>query len=183
MKKIFLTFICLMLVFQSDLKAQDTCNCKNLVSINIPTLLMSNLSITYERHLNTNSLLFDAGITLKETSSESAIGCNFEFQYRLYPIFNPGDGLQGIFLAPYISYRYLERTSSYNPGRGFNIYNVFGIGAAFGLKVAFATRIVLTIHVGGGLRYSSNNRNSSSYTSPGYTGFSPKAGITMGYFF
>ncbi len=185
MKKIISFLLIIFFVFQHNLKAQETKESNNLFSFSIPRLFMSNMMFGYERLFNTTGLVINAGVTLKDNNSETLTGYNVELQCRLYPAIHRESAFQGIYLAPYVSYKRLDEELNYTfPGPQKYYYNDYGVGVLFGLKLAIAQKIVFTYELGGGLKYSDNNRGSTSnIIKPGYTGIAPKADITLGYFF
>lgn len=176
----------------SHINAQkDAEDRSNLVSVSVTRLFMSNMSFTYERLFNSSGLAVIGGITLTDNDERSKTGMNAELQYRVYPNLRKTKSFQGMYLAPYVSYKYLEETSRYNNFSGVynnistKFYRSYGLGVVFGMKVAIAQRIVFTYELGGGLKLTDGTRKAGRFDffDPGYTGILPRADISLGYFF
>ncbi len=196
MKTKFMFLILVLSVIIIQAREDDPENRKNLVSISVTRMFASNMTFSYERLFNSTGLFVAAGITLKDNWYETKNGMNVDLQYRLYPQINKERTFQGMYLAPYLSYAYLDETirndcGYYSEAFGCMLtvekgtFNAYGIGVVFGAKIAIAQRLVFTYELGGGLRYSDNNTENRSYDilHPGYTGIAPRAEIRFGYFF
>ncbi len=171
----------------------------NLFSFSATRLFVNNMSYSYERLLQNSGIFLSAGVIMKDDNSEKQIGANAEFQFRLYPVLNRDKVFQGLYIAPYLNYKYLDNTYKVYEWDPVNymdvyvndrneIYNILGFGVMVGTKIAIASRLVFTFELGGGLRYSDNSNNNNYYYSnnifsPSYTGIIPRADISLGYFF
>lgn len=188
MKKVSVFIIILMII--SNISAQkDVEERSNLVSISVARLFLSNMSFTYERLFNSSGLVVVGGITLTDNDQRTKTGMNAELQYRVYPNLKKEKSYQGAYLAPFVSYRYLEETSRYSnyPYNNVNkdFYRSYGLGVVFGMKIAIAQRLVFTYELGGGLKLTDGTRKAGrfDFVDPGYTGIVPRADISLGYFF
>lgn len=186
------------LLFGTSINAQqkEPENRNNLVSVSVSRLFFSNMTLSYERLFQSTGIAVSGGITLKDDRRETKKGINVELQYRLYPKLNRESAFQGMYLAPYFMYKYLDETIRNDCGyysETFGCFptvkkgkfNAYGMGIVFGMKVAIVRRLVFAFELGGGLRYAEGDRQSGNYdiVHPGYTGIAPKADISIGYFF
>jgi len=142
------------------------------------------MSICFEKQINTNSVLFNAGITLREGNFESLTGFNLELQYRLFGRKNSDSSYYRFFLAPVVSYKYIDQLYISNNTSNKYYYNDYSAGMVLGMRFLIFDGFILTAELGGVLRYSHNNKGrAASYFDPGYNGIAPKADVTIGYFF
>lgn len=196
MKFLIITLMSLLFITNVNARQGEPEGKNNLLNISMTRLFLSNMTLSYERLFQSSGISVSAGITLKDNRNESREGVNFELQYRLYPRLNTESTFQGMYLAPYVMYRFLDRTNRnecgyYSESFGCfptiskGTYNIYGVGVVFGMKIAIARKLVFTYELGGGLKYSEGNKQAGSYDifHPGYTGVAPKADISLGYFF
>ncbi|MDD3877802.1 MAG: DUF3575 domain-containing protein [Bacteroidales bacterium] len=165
----------------------------NLFSLSMTRLPLSNFYMGYERMFQNNtSIALNGGLILKDNTTESKIGTNLEFQYRFYSKIRREKVFQGIYFAPYLSYRYVDVEEKYSCYEDFiwinnahQIYKTLGAGVGLGCKVAIAQKIVFGFEMGAGVKYSTGRRDYVDYNifDYGYTGIAPKADITLGIFF
>ncbi len=189
MKKACIFILVVLMIGQINAQTKEPDERNNLLSVSLTRLFLSNMSFTYERLFNSSGLAVSGGITLTDNRDMSKTGMNAELQYRVYPNLRKDKSFQGIYLAPYVSYRYLEETfrNNYSQDNEFDRewYRSYGLGVVFGMKVAIAKRIVFTYELGGGLKLTDGTQKASRYDiiDPGYTGIVPRADISLGYFF
>lgn len=198
MKNLITALVFVLFVFNLNAQTKEPEDRNNLFSFSVTRLFVNNMSYSYERLFNTSGAYLSAGVIMKDNNQEKQLGGNVEFQFRLYPILHRDKVFQGLYIAPYLTYKYLDVTRDvyyWDPVNYIEIYqndqrefyNVMGLGVMVGAKIAISNRLVFTYELGGGLRYSDNKSNSNYYGddifSPSYTGIVPRADISLGYFF
>lgn len=198
MKKLITAFIFVLFVFSLNAQTKEPVERNNVFGFSVTRLFVNNMTYSYERLFNSTGAYLSAGVIMKDNNQEKQLGGNVEFQFRLYPILHREKVFHGLYVAPFLTYKYLDVTSDqyyWDPINYIDIYlqdqrefyNILGFGVMVGAKIAIANRLVFTYEIGGGLRYSDNKNNSNYYGSnifsPSYTGIIPRADISLGYFF
>jgi hypothetical protein len=190
MKKLIISFMVLLLTIPAIAQEKEAEDRNNLISFSLTRLFTGNMTLSYERMFNNSGALLAAGITLKDNTSETLTGYNFELQYRVYTKLLREKTFQGFFLSPYVTYNTFQEENRYfDFSTNETIvdkkdYAYYGFGVQVGMKIAIAQRLVFTYELGGGLRNPiGDSKGGSGILDPGYKGIAPRANISFGYFF
>ncbi|MEI6750628.1 MAG: DUF3575 domain-containing protein [Bacteroidales bacterium] len=171
----------------------------NSIKVNPLRFVSSTFHMSYERLIGKDkSLNLSAGLTYKDSENESVSGYRGEIQFRYFVLQHKTDEVcRKLYFAPFAFDQYTDVTDHnyYDP---YNLYpssqdnryfvNSFGAGLVAGLNMIFAKRFVLDAFVGGGVRTSNMDRNSSTFLDNslmgyGYKGIFPRIGFDIGFTF
>jgi len=190
-KEILIILLSVIFTFTQLFAQKEASEKNNQVFLSLPRLAISNFSMTYEYLMQNNKgFALTGGVILLDNSSKSKLGGNFEMQYRFYSKLMRENVFQGIYFAPFIGYRYvdvkkeiwnsLSKTTIQN-----NYFSTVSGGIAIGCKIAIAQRIVFGFEIGGGVKYTTGNKEKKDYHifDYGYSGITPRTDIIFGLFF
>ncbi len=173
---------------------------KNIITLNITNLGMSNFQLSYERFLTNNFALHTSfGATFIDNTDKRKEGLNSELYFKYY-IFdsNLATRKYNLYFAPYLMYKYASvvlYNQSFLEDGGVAIYydenavfNSLGVGFLMGHQFTLAKKLVIDIYLGGGIRrnISTNAKDFFFNDTPfqdGYNGIIGKAGIEIGFKF
>lgn len=177
--------------FLTHLNAQsiaDNDTLKNHFRVSFSKFFLSTMGLEYERDFNnrTSAVVFSDVIVSSSVDDES-IGVRGGLQYRIYTLNEPYPiwfaSIDGMYLGPYVSYRYADVKDLYN--NISNTYQALNGGILIGLRFKAFDKISGDFHVGGGIQYSFNSDDEDYYYlfevyEPDYTGIKPMANISVG---
>jgi hypothetical protein len=200
MKKLIIITAIIILALQAT-TAQDIAEKKsypNIFKFSVTNFFDNTFQVSYERKICANSgLMFSAGILYKNNNSDKMEGFKTDVQYKyfVYTKEKENTGMT-IYFAPYVFYRYTEKTSYYYsdfppynyPWKYY--YNSFSGGVLFGMGFTIAKKICIDAYVGGGIKrtFGAHLKDellyyNNSIWQPGYNGITPRGGIDVGFKF
>jgi len=200
MKKVIviaaICFLCMQTPFAQDNTVKKTY--PNIFKFSVTNFFDNTFQVSYERKLCTNSaMMISAGIIYKNNNGDKMQGYKADVQYRnfVFTKEKENSGLN-IYFAPYVLYRYTERSNNYIydfPPYNYNnkyFFNSFSGGVLFGINFTIAKKISLDAYLGGGVKRTFGPHlkdNVSMYNTsiwdPGYNGITSKGGIDVGFKF
>lgn len=175
----------------------------NEISLNYFHIFDNSFILNYERHFSKTSLFLSAGTTLQHNEEKEKTGGRFELQYRFYSRPKKSSGYKGIYVAPYLQYKYLDVLYTdrnyyytYNNEEYWIIdsyrdfYNSMSFGFMTGVRLAISNLVSFDFSFGGGVRYtdkhttwekSEDYSSSNEFLEIGYkTAVMPRANFTLG---
>ncbi len=177
----------------------------NFVKISPLGLINSTFGVGYERlNGNNKGIVLMASATYYEKGDERKEGYGTEFQYRYYLLNKKTTNFYNrMFVAPYISYNYLEietknqAISYYNTEYNrTDYYNAYEPGIILGYNLVTKSKISFDFYIGAGMRrcytndsdFSTNYYNSYSFNftddyDPAHKGIKTRLGVDIGFNF
>ncbi len=157
----------------------------NHIGLSFFPMISSTIELEYEHIFNQNSIMLSGGFTLKENEQQDVVGGLGEFQFRNYSFVKVNELPFGIYLGPFVKYRFVSFTSlSEWSGDVLEEYHIISGGFLIGIKYYILQKIYFDFNIGGGLKYSINdNKFMNNYLGIqrlDYSGVIPVSNFSIG---
>ena len=193
MKKIFLVLLIAVYTTANCQHMDSTKVYNNKLKFSLVNFVDNTLFLSYERTMkNGNAWFIGCGPLYSNSNSEPKSGLRSELQYKLYITEKiKENSIKRIYFAPYLTYKYLEKTSTvwngFASSKVKNTYHSFCPGIVAGYSITVYNRINIDFYLGGGLKRTFDgdfnghiDYDNGNIWSPGYSGVIPKVGFDVG---